>query len=84
MFFFDLDFEVDFFDLDFFLIIAVTILSASIIICLGIVLFRVALIIFGDRKIYGGLWERQYGRHSYSTILSGGGVSPTANFLVFQ
>ena len=84
MFFFDLNFEINFFNLDFFLTAAVTIVSASIMICLGIVLFRVTPIIFGDRKVYGGLWERQYGRHSYSTILSGGGASPTANFLVSQ
>ena len=84
MFFFDLNFEINFFDLGFFLITAITIILTSIIIYLRIILFRITLIIFDDRKVYEGLWERQYGKHSCSTILSGGDVSPTANFLVSQ
>ena len=57
MFFFDLDFEINFFDLGFFLTAATTIVLTSIMICLRIILFRVAPTIFDDRKVYGGLWE---------------------------
>ena len=52
MFFFDLNFEIDFFNLNLFLTIAITIVLTSIIIYLKIILFRITFIIFDDRKVY--------------------------------